>query len=311
MNCVLFLSCMTIDTLLTSEIARERIGRLVELPEGYAPRFQVVVPRFQVYVPVHHGRQCIDYSEEFEDASFRFSVEGTSFDFSWEFDQRSGLVRSLRKLRESQNAAGFLDPKTVVKHFKFSNSYKSAFLCAVTLFYNDALTQRGSDFYYKLSEGDELNGTTHATFAEALMNAIEHGSVYGQRGPVNVRFLGGDKGFAFLVDNPRDDFVLKPYTVEELIERYTKKYGAIPEDPTTLKAFQQFSPGDRKRITDQARDSAYQKAKDEAYNYKLKNGVNLPISRGNGIPHMIFGETATVGFERTEATNRVIVGYFV
>lgn len=60
MNYVLFLSRMAIDTLLTSEIARERVGNLLELPEGYIPQFQVWVP-----VPGSQAREYKDFEDTF------------------------------------------------------------------------------------------------------------------------------------------------------------------------------------------------------------------------------------------------------
>ncbi len=299
MNYVLFLSRMAIDTLLTSAIARERVGNLVELPEGY-------VPLFRVYVPVP-GSQCRKY-EDFEDTSFRFSVEGTTFDCSWEFDENSSLVRSVGRLRESQAALGFLDPETITEHERVSNTFSSAFLHMVTLSYHEALEQRGLDFLYKINDGSIMTGgTTHATFSEALMNAIEHGSVYAQRGPVNVRFLGGDKGFAFLVDNPRDDFVLRLYTVEDLTALYTRKYGAIPQEPTTVEAFQRFEEGIGQKVVDEVRHAEYNRLALQAFQMRQ---AGVPYTRGNGML-MMFGNKATVGFEKTKKTNRIIVGYFV
>lgn len=239
---------------------------------------------------------------------FRFRVKGTTFDCSWEFDEHSGLVRSLKGLRESQATAGFLHPETITEHEKLSNTSTSAFLCTTTLSYHDALNQRGLNFFYKISDGSIMTGTTHNTFFEALINAIEHGSAYCQRGSVNVRFLGGDKGFAFLVDNPRDDFVLRPYTVEDLTALYTRKYGAIPQEPTTVEAFQRFEEGIGQKVVDEVRHAEYSRL---ALQTSQMRQAGVPYTRGNGILRMMFGNKAMVGFEKTEETNRVIVGYFV
>lgn len=300
MNCVLFLLLMAIDTLLTSEITRERVGRLVELPEGYVPLFKLYLP-----VPGTQGR----HYDEFEDASFRFRAEGTTFDCSWEFDENSGLVRSLKGLRESQATAGFLHPETITEHERASNAHKSAFDYITLCLYHETLEERGLDFLYKINEGSIITGTTSATFHEALINAIEHGSAYGQRGPVNVRFLGGDKGFAFLVDNPRDDFVLKPYTVEELTTLYTRRCGVIPQELTSIEAFRRFEEGMKTvKVVDEVKYAEYNQL---AFQASQIGQAGVPYTRGNGVLRMMFGNKATVGFEQTEATNRVIVGYFL
>jgi hypothetical protein len=141
------------------------------------------------------------------------------------------------------------------------------------------------------------------------MNAIEHGAAYGQKGPVSVRFLGGERGFAFFVDNPQDAFVLRPYTIEELTVVYARKYGEIPEDATTIEAFKGFEMERKRRIiVDEGRNREYGQLSLQAAQMRE---VGVPYTRDNGILHMMFGKKATVGFEKTEETNRVIIGYFL
>ncbi len=295
-----FLLFMAIDTLLTSEIARERVGRLVELPEEDVPLFRLYLP-----IPENEGGE----RTWFEDTSFAFQLYERNFDCSWMFDENSEFVLRLHELRQKQTNLGYLTQETLREHTRFSNAYDSAFLYITVLSYHDALEKRGLDFLYKISEGSMMSGTTHDTFSEALINAIEHGSAYCQRGPVNVRFLGGDKGFAFLVDNPRNDFVLHPYSVEELISVYTKKYGAIPDDLTSVEAFQRFEEGMKTvKVVDEAKYAEYNQL---AFQASQMGQAGVPYTRGNGVLRMMFGNKATVGFERTEKTNRVIVGYFV
>jgi hypothetical protein len=135
---------MAIDTLLTSDIARERVGKRIELPEGYSPRFKLWLP-----VPGSQGRAYAD----FEDTSFTFRVEGGVFDCSWEFDESSGLVRAVKGLREAQQTVGFFLPDTIVEHENISNAYKSAFDHMTIISYHEALEQRKLDFFHKINEG--------------------------------------------------------------------------------------------------------------------------------------------------------------
>ncbi len=297
MNCLVFLSSMTIDTLLTSEIARERIGRLVELPEGYAPQFRL-------YLPIPGNK--MQKRELFEDSSFTFALDKQYFDCSWQFDESSGLARALKNIRKKQASVGFLDPKTVRSHERFDNSYVSAFHNVIIHSYHEELEKRGLNFFYRVSDGNLAQGTKFNSFDEALLNAIEHGSDYCKTGPVNVRFLGGESGFAFFIDNPANEFTLRPYTIDELTQLYAQKYGAIPKDPTTLDAFRGFQNG-YQRVVDQNKYDTYNNWERE----QERTGKFVPTDRGNGIVQMTLDTKATVGFERREDVNRIIVGYFV
>ena len=292
---------MAIDTLLTSEIARQRIGELVKVPEGYPPaKF-----RLQLFVPGTQSRRM----EWFEDRSFKFEVRHPYFDCTWEFDENSEYVSALRSIRQRQREVGFTDDAQTVELHEHLNRYdRIAFHRVVLIDYQEQQEERGhsTDFLY---ESRDPQGTRLISLEEVLMNAFEHGSAYCEKGPVKVTFLGGKYGAVFFVDDPEKDFVLRPYSVEQLAALYSKEYGAVPKDRRTLEAFRIFDNG-KIDIVDQGKYRAYCSRKFREFKDNGQNKGQLPFSRGNGVIYMTLGAKATVGFERTDYGSRVIVGYF-
>ena len=74
--------------------------------------------------------------------------------------------------------------------------------------------------YQLFFEGNRsiTTNTPEAVF-EAVINAIEHGSDYGARGPVQVRFKGGTHAAVIEVDDPGNGEIKLPLTVEEIIKK--------------------------------------------------------------------------------------------
>ena len=49
-----------------------------------------------------------------------------------------------------------------------------------------------------------------------MRNAIEHGSQYGERGEVHVKFLGGDNGAMVLIEDYGNGLNLQPLSSDEI-----------------------------------------------------------------------------------------------
>ncbi len=185
---------MAIDTKITVQVARGRIGDLIEAG-------------------------VISSLEE------RVVEEGLSFEYrqdvwnmAWTFSAGSAFVRSLKALRDNQKRYGFDHEKTTQQQQALARIKYNSTIMTYLQMYSERMT--GTNTFF-LEDFGFIQQQGSCVF-EALINGIEHGSNYCRNGFVTLQFLGGRYGALFLVEDPGQGYTIKKRTPSELDEQYER-----------------------------------------------------------------------------------------
>lgn len=291
-----------IDQLLTTARAIEVVGNIVPTKD-YTPysvrgvqEGDVVVGRNRFGDPLVKEPRRYSRIDESIDQSIKDLPRGelpdlehaVQYDLVWHFREGDQIVVARQRWTEMQRKQGILSK--VAR--EWMDHYTTAFihtLMGVAL-YNYQQDIDRSNIYVTQSIKSGVN--------EALMNAIEHGSSYGQQGNVSVRMLGGSKGIVFFIDDPGKDFAVREVGKEYVKEWWERhKTESIRESKKT-----EYTEGEKIRL---AFDY------DEIGGRGIFGGNALGIgARGRGLQKFTNSEQLLVNSERTEDDqHRVIMLY--
>lgn len=200
---------MAIDASLTYAAARERIGRLAE-PEGACA---------ELY------RDTFEYLREARRGEFRATHNPDRYDCTWAFGPGSELTKALREFYalEDQTADGSPDERVEDARRNRYKAWLNTGIPAVLGYYDLQMSagREGLSSYdlFRVPEDFLAKGIP---VAEALSNAIVHGSRFGRQGYARCRFLGGEKGALAVIQDSGEGYNLQPYSPDELQQKINR-----------------------------------------------------------------------------------------
>lgn len=212
---------MTIDTTLTTESALESIGEVVRIQyrmkNGSRTRWG---PRnnHTVYCKGEDSPKC------------GFERRMHYYDMMWTLDHDSQLVTVTEQWRRTPKPIRPINEETEEYIEKYSQWVKVCGLLSVQLprigfigyphgYFSQMAKERYGDQtdYIMFHQRKLLFRTLPITYIadEMLLNAIEHGTDYCRKGKVTTRFVGGQFGCLFFIDQPGEGFAIRQLSKEE------------------------------------------------------------------------------------------------
>ncbi|MEK6921100.1 MAG: hypothetical protein AABX82_04405, partial [Nanoarchaeota archaeon] len=198
---------MTVDLTLTREKALAEIGALVV--DDY-PEIRLL-PR--EYVGIEQ------------------SVTQGVYDISFTIHEGSAIMQNMKIWREAQIKHGFASPEEIA----VGNNFSSARNIGIFPDY-DWEQKQGWTRMQLFYESDHMLGAANVHF-EVLSNALEHGSKFGARGPVTVRFQGGTEGALIEITDPGRGRLTAPLTIEQMVDRLARAGRTFEKQPTSYSDF--------------------------------------------------------------------------
>ncbi len=215
---------MGIDSLLTSNDARERIGNLVVGNEYYRDFLEKWGKNDTLRDPTH---------------AFKLEYNPDVYDITWTFSSESRLVKALKQFHDIEKEQGVssIDKRSQDIRREVDDDFRITGIPSLLDNYHIQTSEfdvnlRTYDLFQESGEIFTLN--TGQSITEGLFNAIEHGSDFGRKGDVRLRFLGGEKGALVLIEDPGLGFNLQPRSSEEL-ERMYHLAGGDPREPSKIR----------------------------------------------------------------------------
>lgn len=200
---------MSINLDLTEKEALEIIGPAVEIMESHPEMYKEFGPKQDCF---NHSRDHMGFE----------SVEG-HYDMSWELTRESAYVRALRKLTETIKRHGIASSEAAGTMNDFRMELLRSGIGMFPWDYADQMkilhpdSQREIQIaLYEHEYGFEP--VYNLCAFEACLNAVEHGSLFGERGAVKMRFIGGQFGEFFKIQDPGKEFCYSHMSVEQARE---------------------------------------------------------------------------------------------
>jgi len=155
------------------------------------------------------------------------------------FDKDNLIVIALKEGREIESRYEKNSPERTRAGWKLQSAfYHQGIIRSELLIKNIS--------YYRMES--ELFGTFNRVI-EAIMNAIEHGSDYGNKGPVKVALHRGKSALAAIVEDPGEGIDLAKITIPRTEELSQKERGkglpVLYYDSYVKVGFERFSEGFR------------------------------------------------------------------
>jgi hypothetical protein len=223
---------MTIDKTLTTARAIEEVGDIVPIrARQYVLLADFIEVRERWYQRLEAGETGVEPPvlslkeymwEQFPiDPSIECLPKGVlpdvesiiKYDIFWHFGAGDQVVVARQQWTDAQRKHGMYSREAIERHYSYVGAQYRTNMVAVVDMYREDMKKAG----IRIFGLDGKEGLMKFVY-EALMNAVEHGSNYGQQGRVSVRMLGGQMSIAFFVDDPgKHDFMVEP--VDEAYRR--------------------------------------------------------------------------------------------
>ena len=182
---------MVVVKSLNSIIARERIGSLMQIGT------------------LDNAIRDLLEAPDSEEGRFTYKGNSSYWDLEWEFGRNAVLPEALRNINE--------------RRAKVREGNRDAMKDISEEYFNAYNETRISEFIFAYFAEKEKAPKYEAIVEEAVLNAIEHGSLYGKNGPVKVRMYGGERGILTIVEDKGKGTILNNLSPEEIAIMTGKK----------------------------------------------------------------------------------------
>jgi hypothetical protein len=149
------------------------------------------------------------------------------YDTTFAITAEAEVMKCLKAWQEAQAQYGFDADEANKTSEVFSQSLSLGFF-GCNDFWQEERDYTCFDIF---SEHDTFQRMGHS-HSETFINALEHGSVYGEKGDVTVRFRGGTYGALIEITDPGSGRIESPLTMEEIIARLARA-GKVFKEPAS------------------------------------------------------------------------------